>query len=62
MGIVWSHGLGGPGIKSIKPWAQENLTGLNSYNFVDFVGLALIGKDIVLRFIIECSSLRDFGP
>jgi hypothetical protein len=20
------------------------------------------GKDIVFRFIIECSSLRDFGP
>ncbi len=26
------------------------------------VGLALIGKDIVLRFIIEYSSFRDFGP
>jgi hypothetical protein len=27
-----------------------------------FVGLACQGKDIVLRFIIEYSSLRDFGP
>jgi hypothetical protein len=27
-----------------------------------FVGLALVGKDIVFRFIIEYSSLRDFGP
>jgi hypothetical protein len=28
-----------------------------------FVGLAYQGKDIiVLRFIIEYSSLRDFGP
>jgi len=27
-----------------------------------FIGLALVGKDIVLRFIIEYSSLRDFGP
>jgi len=28
-----------------------------------FVGLALVGTDIVFRFIIECnSSLRDFGP
>ncbi len=27
-----------------------------------FVGLAYQGKDIVFRFIIECSSLRDFGP
>ncbi len=26
------------------------------------VGLALAGKDIVFRFIIEYSSLRDFGP
>jgi hypothetical protein len=27
-----------------------------------FVGLALVGKDIVFRFIIEYSSLMDFGP
>jgi hypothetical protein len=27
-----------------------------------FVGLAYQGKDIGLRFIIEYSSLRDFGP
>jgi hypothetical protein len=28
-----------------------------------FVGLAYYqGKDIVFRFIIEYSSLRDFGP
>ncbi len=27
-----------------------------------FVGLALEGKDIVFRYIIEYSSLRDFGP
>jgi F0F1-type ATP synthase assembly protein I len=27
-----------------------------------FVGLAYQGKDIVFRFIIEYSSLRDFGP
>ncbi len=27
-----------------------------------FVGLAYQGKDIVFRFIIECTSLRDFGP
>jgi len=26
-----------------------------------FVGLAYRGKDIVSRFIIEYSSLRDFG-
>jgi hypothetical protein len=27
-----------------------------------FIGLALVGKDIVFRFAIEYSSLRDFGP
>ncbi len=27
-----------------------------------FIGLADQGKDIVFRFIIEYSSLRDFGP
>jgi hypothetical protein len=27
-----------------------------------FVGLAYQGKDIVFRFIVEYSSLRDFGP
>jgi hypothetical protein len=27
-----------------------------------FIGLAYQGKDIVFRFIIEYSSLRDFGP
>ncbi len=25
-------------------------------------GLALVGKDIVFRFILEYSSLTDFGP
>jgi hypothetical protein len=27
-----------------------------------FVGLAYQGKDIVFKFIIGYSSLRDFGP
>jgi hypothetical protein len=27
-----------------------------------FVGLAYQGKDIMFRFIIEYSSLMDFGP
>jgi hypothetical protein len=30
--------------------------------FIDFVGLAFVGKDIVFRIIIEYSSLRDFCP
>jgi hypothetical protein len=29
---------------------------------IQFIGLAYQGKDIVFRFIIECRSLRDFGP
>jgi hypothetical protein len=35
------------------------------FKFLDqtqFVGLAYQGKDIVFGFIIEYSSLRDFGP
>jgi hypothetical protein len=31
------------------------------FKFLYFVELALIGNDIVFRFIIEYSSLRDFG-
>jgi hypothetical protein len=31
------------------------------WSFIYFVGLAYQGKDIVFRFIIEYSSLRDFG-
>jgi hypothetical protein len=34
---------------------------LSSHIFV-FVILAYQGKDIVFRFIIEYSGLRDFGP
>jgi len=30
--------------------------------FLLFVGLTYQGKDIVFRFIIEYSSLKDFGP
>jgi hypothetical protein len=26
------------------------------------ISLVLVGKDIVFRFIIENSSLKDFGP
>jgi hypothetical protein len=33
----------------------------NSHFITLFVGLAYQGKDIVFRFIIEYSSLRDFG-
>jgi hypothetical protein len=33
-----------------------------SHCSTSFVGLAYQGKDIMFRFIIEYSSLRDFGP
>jgi hypothetical protein len=29
---------------------------------LQFVDLAWVGKDVVFRFIIEYSSLRNFGP
>ncbi len=40
-------------------WSRCSLPGLHL-----FVNLALVGKDIVFRFIVEYigGSLRDFGP
>jgi hypothetical protein len=40
------------------PEHQARCMHMERKNF--FVGLALVGKDIVFRFIIEYSSLRDF--
>jgi len=36
-------------------WQRPNILDI-------FIGLALVDKDIVFRFIIEYSSLRDLGP
>jgi hypothetical protein len=33
-----------------------------SFDITIFVGFAYQGKDIMFRFIVEYSSLRDFGP
>jgi hypothetical protein len=41
-------------------WCSNLVEFQNSCDFV--VGLALVGKDIVFRFIIEYSSLSDFWP
>jgi len=41
---------------SPQRWSNTSMLGYG------FVSLAYQGKDIVFRFIIECSSLRDFGP
>jgi hypothetical protein len=46
--------------KRVHTWAF--LKAKKERNGPSFVGLAYQGKDIVLRFIIEYSSLRDFGP
>ncbi len=52
------YGLRFTFIEKIQEWtsAQPCLI------YMLFVGLAYQGKDIVFRFIIEYSSLRDFGP
>jgi hypothetical protein len=43
-------------------WPSPHLSQcINSPSF-SFVGFAYQGKDIVFRFIVEYSSLRDFGP
>jgi hypothetical protein len=50
-----------------KNWAKILFLGWGSWQcgdivfFFKFVGLAYQGKDIVFRFIIEYSSLRDFS-
>jgi hypothetical protein len=40
---------------------METETG-HGTNIMIFVSLALVGKDIVFRFIIGYRSLMDFGP
>jgi hypothetical protein len=42
--------------KANKPIAQNLQAGIS------FWLLPTKAKDIVFRFIIECSNLRDFGP
>ncbi len=43
-------------------WPLQMSKNIQNNMHLLFVGLAFVGKDIVLRFIIEYSSLRDFGP
>ncbi len=53
--------LCGPCVYSLsKFWTANVINDLNKS--LEFVGLALVGKDIVFRLIIEYSSLRDFSP
>jgi hypothetical protein len=52
------YGLGFKFIEKI----QECTNAQPCLIYMLFVGLAYQGKDIVFKFIIEYSSLRDFGP
>ncbi len=48
---------------NLQKTLHKIITTLNCpHSFNDFIGLAYQGKDIVFRFIIEYSSLMDFGP
>jgi hypothetical protein len=51
-------------ISKFKYWFMDSYKGQRLEQFCDepFIGLAYQGKDIVFRFSIEYSSLRDFGP
>jgi hypothetical protein len=44
------------------PQTKPKETTLRPLGFAIGLAFAYQGKDIVFRFIIECSSLRDFGP
>jgi hypothetical protein len=48
-------------IQRTVKWGQTTTIVVGEYD-LSFIGLALVGKDIVFRFIIEYSSLMDFGP
>jgi hypothetical protein len=52
MGFVFSEDGNVVGTQTCQNFTWTNI----------FIGLAYQGKDIVFRFIIEYSSLRDFGP
>jgi hypothetical protein len=52
--------LCGPCVYRLSKFLPANV--INDINkSLEFVGLAYQGKDIMFRFIIEYSSLRDFG-
>jgi hypothetical protein len=49
-------------VKDVKRLLVTYLCLLQWMSSSIFFCLAYQGKDIVFSFIIECSSLRDFGP
>jgi hypothetical protein len=50
------------GKQSIDLGNRAKLSSFCTSSGDSFVGLAYQGKDIVFRFILEYSSLKDFGP
>ncbi len=44
-----------------KSWTLQSCATIQQ-KYEGIIGLAYQGRDIVFRFIIEYSSLRDFGP
>ncbi len=71
--IMHNHWMGGQTMNPrtnalMKEWeaplqrVSKQLIIKTSFKHKAFVGHAYQGKDIVFRFIIEYSRLRDFGP
>jgi len=50
------------GLPPSLPCPQTTLTQMDLPFPSTFVGVAYEGKDIVFRFVIEYSSLKDFDP
>jgi hypothetical protein len=48
--------------KKLVPQFDSQFKSMSQELEPPFIGLAYQGKIIVFRFIIEYSSLRDFGP
>jgi hypothetical protein len=51
-----------PKKKKRNEMCERPMNSYESHFLLGFVSLAYQGKDIVFRFSIEVSSLRDFGP
>jgi hypothetical protein len=55
-------GAWGTGTTTLFTMPSNNITQMDLPFPSTFVGLALVGKDIVFRLVIEYSSLKDFDP
>ncbi len=45
-----------------KIYTQRHTLLVANPKSLDFIGFALVGKDIVFRFIIKYGNVREFGP